>query len=176
MSVQRALLGILALSLAAWTPAASATMLVWLDPAAPTVAVGDTVTVDIKGTFDESVVTWGLDLTVGDPTYAAWINTAIGVDWDVTDTLDHDGLSGMRFATGVAGDVLLATLTFEGLAEGVTTLTLSSGPEEDEGILLEMGGLATNVQFAPATLTVVPEPGSLALLGFGALAALLRKR
>ena len=43
----------------------------------------------------------------------------------------------LRFNTGIAGEVLLATLTFQGLAEGQTLLTPGCGPEEDEGLMLE---------------------------------------
>lgn len=153
---------------------ASAAPVVRLEPVTPSVNVGESVTVAILATFDEPVMAWGLDLAIGAPAYAAWTGTVIGANWDAPPaTLDGDGLAGLRFPTGLAGEVLLATLTFEGLLAGETLLALSSGPEEDEGFLLASGGLATNVQYLPATLTVVPEPAAVALLG---LAAVMRRR
>ncbi|MBN2446857.1 MAG: hypothetical protein JXO22_09035 [Phycisphaerae bacterium] len=139
-----------------------------------TVAVGQATTVDIMASFDEPVVGWGLDLGIDDPDCLGWIDTSIGDDWNAADSLDEDGLAGLRFYTGIAGDVLLATLTLEGLAEGQTVLTLGSGPEEDEGFLLEAGGLATGVTFMPTTITVVPEPTTVLL--FVPLLALHRRR
>ncbi|MGD8451075.1 MAG: hypothetical protein PVJ57_04600 [Phycisphaerae bacterium] len=154
---------------------ASADVIVRLEPAHPVVVVGESVSVDIMATFDEPVTAWGLDLTNAEPTYAAWTATSIGDDWDKPlETLDGDGLAGLRFPSGISGDVLLATLTFEGLTEGETLLTLSSGPEEDEGILLASGSMA-DVQFTSATLTVVPEPATASLL-LSALFLLPRRR
>lgn len=150
---------------------ASADVVVWLDPPSPTVSVGETVTVDIMAEFVDPVMAWGLDLTIAEPTVASLTQIAIGSEWDATDTLDEDGLAGMRFPTGVGGQVLLATLTFEGLAIGETALNLSSGPEEDEGFLLEAGYVAATGDFTGATLTVVPEPATLLLaVGFIVLA------
>ena len=162
MTTRKSLICVAAILMSA--TAALADISVWLDPATPTVDVGGTVFVDLMASFDEPVMAWGLDLTIGYPTYASWIDTKIGDDWDATTTLDGDGLAGLRFPSGVSGDVLLATLTFEGLSAGTTSLAVSSGPEEDEGILLQAGSLATNVQFTGACLTVVPEPAAFVLL------------
>jgi hypothetical protein len=156
---------------------AAADVIVYFDPADSVLAIGDSVPVEIRAEFEEPVMSWGLDLTVEDSAYADWTDTVIGDAWDDPgDTLDHDGLAGLRFDTGIGGDVLLATVTFEGLLEGETVLTLSMGPEEDEGFVLEAGGLASNVQFVPGSLTVVPEPAGLTLLAIGALTIRLRRR
>jgi hypothetical protein len=164
MTSHKTLTSIAVLTALVLVPAATADMLVWLNPATPEVEVGQPVTVDLMASFDEPVMGWGLDLTIDEPTYASWSGTTLGGAWDPTTTIDGDGLAGLRFPDGISGETLLATLTFEGLAEGVTALTLGSGPEEDEGILLASGELATNVQFTGATLTVVPEPAAVLLL------------
>ena len=169
-------LGAVLLALSLTTPA-FADVQVTLDPVDAVVNVGQTVDVDIVATFSEPIVAWGLDVTLGDLGLGTWSNLTIGPAWDTTGSLDSDGLSGMVFDTGLTGEVLLATLTFEaGMTPGTTDLTLSYGLEEDEGFLLETLVLDGNVQFAPATLTVIPEPTTLALLGFCATATLLRRR
>ena len=154
---------------------ASADVMVWFDPASPSVGVGDTVAVDIMANFDDPVVGWGIDLVIDQPGYADWVNTTIGGAWDATTTLDGDGLAGLNFPNAQSGSVLLATVTFEGLAIGQTPLILGAGPEEDEGFLLESGVLAENIQFIPGCLTVIPEPGGIALLSLVGLATASRR-
>ncbi|MGD8450503.1 MAG: PEP-CTERM sorting domain-containing protein [Phycisphaerae bacterium] len=176
MTIQKGLICIATLAVLACVSPASADIIVWLDPASSTVDVGGSVSVGLMAHFDEPVVAWGMDLVLDEPAFAAWTDTVIGDDWNPTATLDGDGLSGMRFPAGITGDVRLATVTFEGLVEGTTTLTLSSGPQEDEGFLLEAGSLETNVSFTPASLTVVPEPSALVALSASGLLLLRRRR
>jgi hypothetical protein len=176
MNIQRTLICLATLVMLASAPTAPADVLVYFDPVDSVVELGETVGVDIRADFDDPVVAWGIDLTVDKPEYASWIDTAIDPAWDIPgESLDEDWLVGLSFATGASGDVLLATVTFEGLALGETLLSLSSGPEEDEGFLLEAGSMEENVQFMAGTLTVVPEPSGLALLGLGVLAIRLRR-
>ena len=177
MTTQRTLICLATLVLLASAPVVSADITVYFDPADSVVGLGQTVTVDIRADFDDPVVAWGLDLSIEQPEYAAWTNPVLGPDWNAPgESLDDDWLVGLRFPSGNYGDVLLATVTFEGLAVGETLLSLSYGPEEDEGFLLEAGPLEGNVQFSPGSLTVVPEPGGLVLLALGALTIRLRRR
>ena len=177
MTTRRTLTGALALMMLAAVPA-SADIMVYMEPADAIVNVGETTTIDIKANFSDSITGWGLDLAISEPVYTSWIDTILGASWDAPGgSLDGDWLVGLRFPSGLSGDgIVLATLTFEGLAEGVTSLTLSSGPEEDEGFGLEFGGFDTNVTFTPATLTVVPEPAALVLLTLGAVTVIRRRR
>lgn len=167
----------LLMAIPAVTQAAYVDIVVWLEPADASVEVGELITIDIMASFPDPVVAWGLDLGVAPPNFAAWTATTLGGSWDPTGgTQDLDGLAGIRFGPGVSGDVLLATLTFEGLLPGATGLTLSSGPEEDEGFLLETGTVETNVTFEPATLTVIPEPTTLVMLSVLTFVSLRRRR
>jgi hypothetical protein len=174
MAHQIKTLGALLLALSLATPAL-ADVQVSLDPAAAVVEIGQTVDVDIVATFSDPVMAWGLDATLSDPSLGTWAGLTIDPLWDPSDSLDGDGLAGLVFPTGVSGEVLLATLTFEaGMTEGVTDVTLSYGPEEDEGFLLVSGVLDDVVTYVPGTIEVVPEPATLMLLLSGI--ALVRRR
>ena len=167
MTVSRSLTCTMLLAVLATATAASGSVVVSFDPAADTVNVGEFVDVDVVATFDASVVGWGLDLSIEEPAYAGLTNVEIGPAWDpATQTLDGDLLAGLVFPPGLTGEVLLATLTFEGLSLGTTDLTLSYG-DEDEGFQLEVGGLDTDVTFNGGSLTVTPEPASIVLLALG---------
>ncbi len=178
MNLSRSIVCITMLMVMASTTAASGSIVVSIEPENPTVALGEFVDVDIVATFDEPIVAWGLDITVDVPAYTSWTLAEIGSawNWPTSGSLDGDALAGLRFPTGVTGEVLLATLTFEGLAEGATLLSLSSGPEEDEGFEYQAGGLAEGVVFESATLTVTPEPTTMALLVASSLLVLRRRR
>ena len=137
--------------------------------------VGETADVELWANFTDPIVAWGLDLTLPNPAIASWNSTLIDPAWDTTATLDGDGLAGLRFPTGLSGDVLLATLTFTGTSVGMTDLSLGYN-DEDEGFLRELGGLDANVTYLPGTITVVPEPATLSLLALGGLAVMGRRK
>ncbi len=177
MALRLNLLLAMALAMPTTAHAAYVDIIVWLEPANASVAVGELTTIDIMASFPDPVAAWGLDLGIGTPGFATWTGTTLGGSWEETGgTMDLDGLGGIRFGTGVSGDVLLATVTFEGLMPGATDLILSSGPEEDEGFLLDTGVVATNVTFESGMLTVIPEPTTLVGFFVFALVGLRRRR
>ena len=136
-------------------------------------SLGGTTDVQLWANFDDSIVGWGLDLDLDMPTVADWAIAALGPAWNETSTLDGDGLAGLAFPPGQTGDVLLATLTFTGMEIGTTDLTLGYDGE-DEGFLLELGGLDELVNYGSGSITVTPEPATIVLLALSALA--LRRR
>jgi hypothetical protein len=147
-------------------------------------SVGGTVQVDIVADIPEStpIAGWGLDLTIVTPAIAALTGQTIGPAWDaVTYTPDGDLLAGLAPTppgVGIWGnEVILATLTFTGLAPGTTPIVLSDSnpPDQTEGFAiypLENRSFA-EVTYVDGSITVLPEPASLALL---AVALLLRRR
>ncbi len=72
----------------------------------------------------------------------------------------------------------MATLTFQAVAEGTTDILLLTDNQEDEGFLLDVPPPGNQVflpDFVQGSITVIPEPATLALLAFGGL-ALIRRR
>ena len=152
------------LALSLWINQAQATVNVWCEPANATVAVGETVTMEIWADFSIPVTGWGLDAFPALSEFAAITDVAIGSAWSGSDTLDGDGLAGLSFPNGNNGVTLLTSITIEGLLEGYTPLTLDYSPAEDEGFLTESGTLDQNVSFSPTAIQVVPEPASVSLM------------
>ncbi|MBN2448239.1 MAG: PEP-CTERM sorting domain-containing protein [Phycisphaerae bacterium] len=137
---------------------------------------GQTVLVDILADIPvaDATLVWGLDLNVVDPAIATWELVGIGPAWiDAGGTIDGDGLAGLAFPLGVYGDdILLATVEFTGVSEGITGIGLGADGE-DEGFGLDPDGFA-NVIFGTGTVEVLPEPTTLLLLSLGL--ALVRRR
>lgn len=142
-------------------------------------AVGGTTLVNVVAEIpvNEPVLGWGIDLTLGNPAIASWTIDSFGPQWSSGTSLDGDGLAGLHFPPpGVTGSVLLVTLQFTGLSEGLTSLTLSDSYPADlsEGFALDPTGFAV-VHYNPGTLRVLPEPATLTLLALAGLVALRRR-
>ncbi len=165
------------------------------DPADSSVAVGDSIEIDVLANIPEPVVSFGVDLTF-DNALLALTNTAFGSDWTPVPPLsDGVGFGALLTPTfplppppgGIAGtDILLLTLTFQALAPGSSPLLLSATPGDlSDGFALATGGFA-DVNFVPGTVDIVqggggpvpvPEPatGALMLVGLVALYAHRRR-
>ena len=149
---------------------ASADIMVTLDPWEVDVVDG------VGGTAEEdAILGWGLDLLVSDPGIAGITNVAIGPLFNAAYAADGDELAGLAFPECVFGpDVLLATVTFTGLAIGESGLVLGDDYPDDltEGFALCETGFA-DVIYGDGWI-IVPEPASLSLLALGLL--VLRRR
>ena len=166
-------------ALACLVPAAAgASVIVTVTPAAPSVSVGGTVTVDVVAQFGapDAVLAWGLDLTL-DPALAGVSGAPVlGPSWLAFATPDGDGLGGVALE-GLTGTHLLASLTLEGLAPGLLSLGLAvTVRDRTEGFALDPSGFATGVVLQGAMLEVVPEPRGLAGLAACAAALIAARR
>lgn len=174
----RKLAAAFALALAGLVPLASgATVIVTVIPAATSVGVGETVTVELVAEFGpgDLVLAWGLDLVLDPALVAVSGAPTLGASWLAFATPDGDGLGGVALA-GITGTHVLATLALEGLAPGLVQLGFATTPRDrTEGFALDPTGFASGVVFQGASLEVVPEPGALGLLALLAIALASRR-
>jgi len=178
----RALGAVLAVGILA-AGAANATIIVqWAPMDSVIPSVGGTTTVDLVANIpeDDKILGWGLDVLVSNPSIVSMTDVTIGPMFDPFPAPDLDGLAGSVFppTDGVWGaNVLLATIEFTGLKEGSAYLFSGATPADlTEGFakFLPVGEFADAQFMCDSTITVLPEPGSLALLMLGLLA--LRRR
>lgn len=141
-----------------------------------TYGVGDPIFVTFTATFDESVVGWNVDVA-WDETYLGYVGYTIGADWDEGAMADDPGvldLGAISFEPFPASPSDLFTLEFTALAVTPGTDVTIGADDVDEGFIYETGPLVMPAPNTPATI-VIPEPATLSLLAFGAL-ALIRRR
>lgn len=150
---------------------ASATVIVRFDPPESTVSVGHQFQVKIMADIYNPVVGWGLDVSYNSQKITTATPPVIGPSWSQGYAPDGDGLAGLAFPTSINGNnILLATLTFDALDMGETTLLASVTPGDlTEGFPLDPTGFDT-VTFEAGHVMVIPEPLSLFLLAVGACA------
>lgn len=140
------------------------------DPAADTRAVGEVFTVQILADLGtQSSIGWGLDLDYDTNLLLLTQPPEIGSYWQAAFANDGDGLTGsadpfsdpdgnLLFGSIGGDNVLLATLTFEALAPGLSPLTASVTDNDlNEGFALDPTGFA-DIVFENGTVHVVPEP------------------
>jgi hypothetical protein len=157
---------------------ALAGIIVSFNPPAQSVNISaGTAMVDIVANIPEAdaIIGWGLDVGLTGPAVSLIPPPSIASPpFDPAFAPDGDGLAGLVAPPGTVfgPNVVLATLTFSLDALGTTLLDASTTPGDlTEGFMTELG--FAGVQFVQGSITVTPEPASLALLG---LLALLRRR
>jgi len=148
-------------------------VVVSIEPSASSEPVGNVFAVDIVAEIPDFVLGFGLDLSWDTTILTEVAAPTIGALWTPLAAPDGDGLAGLAPPAGISGtNVLLATVTFQGVSAGATPLTLGVTPGDlTEGFPLKPSGFA-ETQFIAAQVEIVPEPGtgSLVLLGSVAIA------
>lgn len=159
--------------LGAVAPAAAAPIVVSFEPATDTVAVGETVQVDIIADIPEPVLGWGLDVGFDASVLSLAGAPVIGSDWSAAPSADGDGLAGLAFPSAISGDdVLLASLTFEAIAAGTSALegSVTSGDLTEGFALASSPGAFGEVSFETGVVEApIPEPGGATLFVAGVL-------
>lgn len=143
---------------------------VYFQPQDSSAQVGGNLSIDLLANIPDPVLGWGLDVTFN----TSIINRtgiAVGPQWSPAMAADGDGLAGLAFPLPISGDnVLLATLSFDALAQGSTPLEASATVGDlTEGFALASGGFA-EVVYTPGSAAVVPIPAAAWLFGSGLLA------
>jgi len=180
MRWKRAILAVLS-AVGLCTAPALATIDVYLNPSNVTVYVGDLFTVDVLADIPEMepILGWGLDLTFDNPWVQQIGGPTVGPLWIPAAAPDGDGLAGVAFPPpGLWGDhVPLASITLQAVAMGTVNVGLDDDnpPDLTEGFALDPVGFA-EVNYVPGTITIIPEPATLALLIAGSVALLRRRR
>jgi hypothetical protein len=158
-----------ALSLLASAPAAATVTVRVVSPVSE-VSVGETFTIELRAEASQPILGFGLDLGFDGAVLAIDAPPAIGPLWDPLVAPDGDGLAGLVFPAGLTGDLLLATLSFEALAPGITSILASfTAGDLTEGFPLDPSGRDEDVSFTGAPIQVVPEPASGLLVAAGLL-------
>jgi hypothetical protein len=164
-------------------------------------AVGDKAEVRVlarvKGSFarqDDGIATWCLNLRVDPESSLRLVPGSLSNKWTsmgqaekrLDALLDVVGADLMSPSKGVGGKTLLFTAEAEAVSAGTARLYAQPGQNVSQvgaDFLLartpldqSSGQVIGDYAGAEATLTVVPEPASLSLLGLGGLAALRRRR
>lgn len=172
-----AVLLLAALALAA---PASASVIAYVSPSSSTQAQGANFQVSIYADFtvpggSTGLLGFGLDLAYDSSLLTLTAPPQLGPGFTGFSGPDGDALGGIAADALPGGTLLLAILSFHADSPGTSPLELSITPGDlTEGFALDPTGFDT-VQFLPAGVTIVPEPGSLLLLG-SALAALAYTR
>ncbi len=168
---------------------AEATVVVSLSPANQSVDISDgTATVDIVAVIPQAdaIVSWGLDINLLGSSVSVSGSAVNEPTWTAATGVDGDGLAGLVPSppgTAIWSDpveILLATVTLSLDSLGTTDLTLSDDNPADlsEGFALDPPpvGAFADVDYVAGSITVTPEPASLALLLLGGVTCLSRRR
>ena len=150
---------------------------VFFQPSGQSVVNGNPVSVDLLADLPNPALGWGLDVSF-DSSILSLTNVAIGSSWAPSFAPDGDGLVGLAFPFPISGNnITLATLTFDTLGSGTSSLDASITPLDfTEGIPLLTGGFDTVIFTSgsvevtssdPTSPNPIPEPSTIVLFASG---------
>lgn len=186
MNIKRLIIASLLVILPSAPLQASVPSLVLQTQANP-IRVGDTFDVDIivhdafVGSYaDDLLLAFGFGFDDLSPALLGlntrWVNPLFSDDSELLGT----DLAGSAFpglaANDVSGDLHLATLRFEALAEGAATLTIAADPiDPNQGLIYLIGNPVTTAASLNLNIAAVPLPPSALLFVSGAWLTWRRK-
>jgi hypothetical protein len=193
MKRNAAICGVALATLALSAGLARGDIMVKLDPSSSIVTLGDTFTVNILADIEaaDAIVGWGIDVVFDlaflshNPASDVTIGPAFGAALVIPDGDELAGLVPFGFppAPPVFGtDVLLATMTFQAIGLGTSSLVGGiTALDPTEGFVKpgSPGTVLVPASFADGSVTVVPVPAPtatlLGLVGLSAVALVQRR-
>ena len=158
-----------------WSSCGSAGLIISVQPVESQVSLGEVASFDVVATVPvgSKLYYWGGDLTftgLTNSTKGGGLVTLLGtkVDsyWEKTAGTDLDGLCGSN-RTGITGQVVLFSFDVQGVSKGLVSVTFTQTPGDSNETF--GSSPSSTVVSNGATIEVVPEPASLAVLLFGTL-------
>ena len=145
-----------------------------------TVTVGSTLDVTVMANLSDPIVGFGFDLVFDDTLLSTDGPPVIGLDWVAVPAVDGDGLAGAAFPDGLTGDVLLAVITLQANAVGMSEVAFETTPGDlTEGFAFDplfSSGFDTIAPVSSLFIQIVPEPASGLLVVLGLIGLAIRSR
>ncbi|WP_321495236.1 PEP-CTERM sorting domain-containing protein [uncultured Desulfobacter sp.] len=146
-----------------------------LQTTSTTVALGNTFKVEVwvnSEDIDEELLSFGFDVSITDGDNLSYVGYDLGTYFDDDSLLADLDVAGSTFPGVADDDVLLATLTFTAISIGMDNINVSGAYDEDglsfSGLFYELNGFDIEASL-DITVTTVPEPATIFLLGVGLL-------
>jgi len=205
MATLRVVLAVLVIALPSIALATDYTPVVDVTVAATqnTIAIGETTTLTVYGKVkspcditDNGIFYWDVTLQNGNKNFlqilsgtvswTGWANTTSSkgtIDDPTGNLVDiYNTCLQTEKNLGIGSTVVLFSVDIQGLAQGTTSLTVQFDMTAGYDFELWQSGIGGNTyrsgdySLASKSITVTPEPATMALLGLGALTVLARRR
>lgn len=145
--------------------------------------IGQEFQITIVADIDEAsaIIGWGLDLVYDEDYLEIAGPVVVGNYWQPVSSSvgDGDGMSGLAFPNAISGkNIVLFVITMKAIQQGTTEISVNFDDVEDfEGFWLNgsYNGPASDVSYVSQSVTILPEPTTVVLLGSGLLIFMKRR-